>query len=961
MSAARNLERRLGRLRLGARTVLGLRALMVAAAIAFGTFCLAAVAVGTSAGAAVLWSAWAAIALSALVALWLAAPPLRGLAGAGAARLLSERHPALAMRVRSAAELSTARDPASKELVDAHVEAAWNDLSKLRPRSMLPLAPLLRWDMLLGLVAVGLGLCLMLAAERATQGTFTLLHPGARSTDGVSLGVVFERVQLRIAYPHYMGRQAVTVEAGETLELPRGTSVNVLATGSPDLHEALMHTPEAALALRAKGGGRFEGRFVMRSAGVLSIRASEGGGVWVEDARRTRLDLRTDQTPEITLLSPEEDAVVPAQGFRIAFEAHDDVGVEHVQACVELAAGVVHRETVWRAGATPAGDRPNQAAEGEVDFDLGALATQPGDVLSVWLEAWDADDVSGPHHVRTAPRHVTLESSHSRREAAIASLSALRTRLTLHLADRLEASGEATYDDLGEHLLDLADALSRATSPGASETSLLHSLSSHLATLGRSEVSAHGTRALARAHDRARVGVEDDLLSLDDLLTGAKLADAAELARELDELRREMVALVAQLRSAPDEATRRALLAALGRARARLQELSARLAARMGPGSGEFLNRGEARTGPSEDALAELERAIRDGDLDAMDRSLVHFEARIDVLSRALGGAEQAFGEGHFGPRQAALAEAMDRLSGLEAEQRSISAAADRVRRQAAERALSEGARGELHPALVDKARQAREALAHVPREGMAPSERRRLERALTQLRDTEDALRAGDLAQAREQARATRGSAEALARDLELSELMGVAASPATGERARAGRQAETQLGELATAIDRAIPDLRHHLDDEMRGQLRETGTRQGRAAVAAGTLSELFQSSPDGRPLSTMGQGQVDHALEQMRSAERAFGRPDPVEAGERSAQAAATLSSLRQELEREQRDPSESSGQRSAERVRIHGRDEAGGPSERRRRAMGALRESSPPGYEEALRHYYEGLLR
>jgi len=25
------------------------------------------------------------------------------------------------------------------------------------------------------------------------------------------------------------------------------------------------------------------------------------------------------------------------------------------------------------------------------------------------------------------------------------------------------------------------------------------------------------------------------------------------------------------------------------------------------------------------------------------------------------------------------------------------------------------------------------------------------------------------------------------------------------------------------------------------------------------------------------------------------------------------------------------------------------------------MGALRESSPPGYEEALRHYYEGLLR
>jgi hypothetical protein len=342
-----------------------------------------------------------------------------------------------------------------------------------------------------------------------------------------------------------------------------------------------------------------------------------------------------------------------------------------------------------------------------------------------------------------------------------------------------------------------------------------------------------------------------------------------------------------------------------------------------------------------------------------MDRGLVRLEAHIDALARALGGAQEGFAAGRFGPRQAALAEAMDRLSGLEAEQRSISAAADRVRRDAAERALRGSVQGELRPGLLDKARRAREVLAQIPREGMAASERRGVERALAQLRDTEDALRAGDLAQAREQSRATRRSGEALARDLELSELMG--GGDAAAARALAGRAAEQRLGELNAAIDRAIPNLRHHLDDAMRERLTRDATRQTRAEEAAAALSELFGQSPDGRPLSARGQAEVEAAQGEMRGAAQAFSRPDPIEAGERSARAAARLASLRRELEREQRSPSPSAGRRAEEHVRIHGRDEAGGASERRRRAMHALRENAPPGYEEALRHYYEELLR
>ncbi|NOY91517.1 MAG: hypothetical protein GXP55_09975 [Deltaproteobacteria bacterium] len=956
MTSAQNLERRLGRLRLGARALLGLRALWVSAAVSFAAFSVAAVAVGKSAGGPALASAWTLISLSGVLALGLAARPLRGLRGAGAARLLASRYPALAMRVRSAAELVVDRPGSSKALVEAHVDAAWRELNAVHPRRVMPVGALWRWDMLMSVAALGLALGMMTLAERATQGTFTLLHPGAHSTDGVSLGVVFQSLELRVAYPHYMRRPPVTLEAGETLSLPPGSSVSVLAQGSPELREARMHTPRGAVALRAEGHGRFRGRFVLRSSGVLSIRATEGDGVWVEDARRTRLELRADQPPQISLLAPEVDAIVPVAGFRVAFDARDDVGVARVEVCVRGPAGDVHRERLWHASTTGADRRRRQ---GERELDLSSLQTQPGDVLSVWLEAWDADDVSGPHHVQTPPRHVTLASAHSQRLEAIASLEQLRGRLTLHLADRLEQLDTPAI--LGERLVDLSDELSRARSPSASETSLLHALASHLGTLGRSEAAARGDHALTRAGRRARAGVEEDLLSLDDLLTEARLTDAAQLARELEALRREMVSLVSQLRDAPNEQTRRALEAALGRARSRLRELSARLSARMGAGSGEFLNRGEARTGPTEDALAQLEAALERGDLDAMDRSLVRFEARIDALSRALGGAQEAFGAGRFGPRQAALAEAMDRLSGLEAEQRSISAAADRVRRQAAEHALEGGAQAELRPGLLDKGRRAREALAEIPRGDMAASERRQLERAQTQLRDTLDALRAGDLAQAREQARATRNSVEALARDLDLSELMGGAGAASASARARAGREAEAQLGELSGAIDRAIPNLRHHLDERMRESLRDSATRQARAAEAADTLAGLFETGPDGRPLSQHAQREVEAAREQMRRAEHAFARPDPIAAGEDSARAASGLSSLRRELEQEQREPSESRGQRSAERVRIHGREEAGSPSERRRRAMSALRQSPPPGYEDALREYYGGLLR
>jgi hypothetical protein len=477
-----------------------------------------------------------------------------------------------------------------------------------------------------------------------------------------------------------------------------------------------------------------------------------------------------------------------------------------------------------------------------------------------------------------------------------------------------------------------------------------------------------GPYAARERVDAALVEVlEDQSLQLSDLLGAAKIEDAAAIARELEDLRREMTSLLAEVRRTDSPEAREALMAALHRAQRRMQELRARLAAMSEDVPGEFLNMDALPQDEADAALEGLDEALERGDMDAAARYLLDLEREIDALARSLNSAEEGFEAERFGPRQRAMADALDRLAGIEAEERTLAERSDEVRRVAAESALEAAGQSTADSAraLAERAAEVRAALDEVPTAPLGPVDRETLERARQRLIDTEDALRAGDLGEARAMAEEAGSDATRLARDLELSSMMFAGRRGEVRRAAQEAAEAASQARELGERLDESLPRLSEYIDRASREQLRADAERQQRANGAAENLQEAFNAEPDGAPLSPEGAEAMEAIRESMRAARQALQRGEPVGAARAQHEAARRLTELREELEKDQ-SPSGGSGEgegerQPTERVRIPGAEEAEGVSELRRRLLDAMREGAPRGYEDAVRHYYEGLLR
>ncbi|HJL21794.1 MAG TPA: hypothetical protein RMH80_06145, partial [Polyangiaceae bacterium LLY-WYZ-15_(1-7)] len=94
------------------------------------------------------------------------------------------------------------------------------------------------------------------------------------------------------------------------------------------------------------------------------------------------------------------------------------------------------------------------------------------------------------------------------------------------------------------------------------------------------------------------------------------------------------------------------------------------------------------------------------------------------------------------------------------------------------------------------------------------------------------------------------------------------------------------------------------------------------------------------------------------------------EPVDASQAQNDAARKLTELRERLERQQQDQQSGGGSGGGEgqaapdfrqRVEIPGAENDEGPRALRRRLLDAMREGAPRGYEDAVRRYYEELLR
>lgn len=980
----RPVEAFLRRLRRRAAAVHLIRGGVLTLGVGALVFALGAIAIGPlsePALAAAIWAALAGVVFACAKGAWRRFAKLRG----GSTASLLERVAAdLPSAARSAWELS--RDPpphASAAMIRAHEAKVAARLASVRPSEVVSWRMLRHRHVAIGAASLALALGL-LATERGGAGAYALIHPGERDSTGERVAVAFGDVEARLVFPGYLARDPIDVADPSVLEVPRGTSIELRARPRMETAEAALRVGERTVPMEQDDSGRYFARFVARADTVLHLRLRRPEGEWVRDATRLTVRALPDEAPQVTLIDPTEDLVVrDLTEIRASWSATDDVGVANVDLVVRGVEGEPRRR---RIESHPEASRPNETV-GTVPIDLALLGLTRGDSITFWIEARDGDVVSGPNVSRSAEITVTVASEATRREERLADLRALLDQAIHVLADRLErpvpeSSEEAVprFDALRPGADGLVDAIRdrsrqiRDEEGGReADAALLRAMASRVRRLIHEESTLHGRRVASFARreevDRRMTSeLEDDVLSLDDLLNRARIEDAAEIARELEQIRREIRSLLSELRRTDSPEARARLLEAIGRAQTRMRELMQRLAEMGTSVPQEFTNQGESMSQESASTLEQLREAVQRGDLERADQLARDLQRQIDQLARALGESGESFAESRFGPRDRAMANAMEALEGLDAEQQRLARRGTERRSSAARRALEAigGRDNRIGRRLAEETRRVREMLEGVSRERLAGFEQDAYDRARQRLIDAEDALRAGDLGEGREMSETAAQDLGSLSRDLDLSALMFPGHEGETSDDARQARQAHRRLGELRRQLDESLPDVASHLDGQDRQQMRQDLARQREAQAAAERLSEQFAQGPDGAPLSEEAAREVGEASRTMEEAERSLERGDPLDSARLQEQAARRLTELLERLQEQQQQSGGGGGQGGSELdftrpVDIPGAEEFEGPMELRRRLLDAMREGTPDGYEDAVRRYYEGLLR
>lgn len=979
------VEAFLTRLRRRAAVVHGLRGSIAALGAAFLAFALGALAVGPLSEPALAAAVWFAVVAVIWFALGRAWRRFRSLGGSRTASLLEHIAPDLPSAARSAWELR--RSPpahASSAMIRAHELAVARKLKSVRPSQVVS------WKMLRHPSVAIAGLALMLAAgvlvtERGTAGAYALTHPGERDETGERVAVAFRDVEARLIFPGYLHRDAMEVSDPAVLEVPIGTSIELRARPRMETAEAALRLGERTLPMERDDEGRYFVRFVARTSAAVHLRLRRPTGDWIRDA--TRRDVRTlaDAPPEIQLIEPTGDLLVAEpMELRVSWTASDDVGLAALDLVVSRGPGQEPERR--RVASYPDAERPAEAI-GHAPLDLALLGLARGDSITFWVEARDGDVVSGPNITRSNEITVTLESEASRREQQLEGLTALLDQAIGVLADRLEREVPEAGEESGarfaalsggtESLVDaLREEAGRMREEGegrVADAALLRAMSGRVRRLFREEANLHGGRVgsftrRAAVDARMQTELEDDVLTLDDLLNRARIEDAAEIARELEGIRREIRSLLAELRRTESPEARAQLLEAIGRAQQRMRDLMQRLSQMGTSVPQEFTNQGEMASQQTQSTLERMREAVQRGDLSRADELARELQRQIDQLARALGDSGDSFAESRFGPRDRAMANAMEALSGLENEQHRLAQRGTERRSRAAHNALEAigGRDNRIGRRLADEAARVREALEGISRRRLAGFEQDAYDRARQRLVDAEDALRSGDLGEGRAMGEAAAQDLGALSRDLDLSALMFPGHEGETSDDARAARQADRRLDDLRRQLDESLPDVSSHVEPADRTQMREDLARQREAQDAADRLTQQFAQGPDGAPLSEDAAREVGEAARAMESAERELEQGDPLESARLQEEAARRLSDLREQLEQQQEQQSGGGGGGGSELdftrpVEIPGAEEFEGPMEMRRRLLDAMRESTPEGYEDAVRRYYEGLLR
>jgi hypothetical protein len=928
-----------------------------------------------------------------------------------AAELVEQLAPELGSSPTSAISLEPLRQTTfSDDLIDLHLERTAEALGgvnleeRLARQHQKPRRVTLAVLSICGLWT--LLLVLLLDGGRTRLASLLLDPTAARMSDVPLTG----DIQLTYHYPAYTGLESRVVEGDGSITAVVGTEVEVAAIADIEVDRGSLRITSAgeerALPLEVRRSRNLATRLTVMRDGSYRFAFVDGDGDRVEERLSHPIRATLDAHPEIHIDSPAGDVELKDdQTLDILWRARDDFGVGEVALVVEQQ-GVHEPQRIELATV----DRAETRREGRYRWSTSEIALAPGTEARFYLEAFDNDAIHGPKRAVSRTRRISLFSARKHHEDLLAHQREILDSLVDWLADDLEAPFPAAGGDAAIHaqravlgrITTLQQALGELVAALGADKLTPPEIVNAFANVRdhvndtrsqRSRDLTIASRPLAKRSAFMRLGqqqgqqivrLEGDIIYLDDLLALQRIDELKHTAQDLLAAQRDLQQLLTQYRDTQDPALRAMLGQQIRELRQKMLELMQKMAHIKEGLPGEYRNLEAANMVRLDNQLDRLEQMLREGDLDAAARELEQLAGMLENMVNSIDQAEREFGGERYAELRRELAEFAQEFRELEDQQRALAERTDELvgeyRKQAMEQA------GRNLDAFVKKARAtAAEALekldAVAESRAVARHTQDDVARARERLLDADALLESRDFAEAQNAAAEAEHHAEGVEGMLEHQMRWGGGRSPAELDDAqRASKEALQRTRELHDMLNRLFPRPEEVLPPERLAQMQRMRAKQQNLEQQAGELGKKMENLSQEMPLfGGEPKRSLDSAETEMGQAAGDMGEGNLPGAAQHKRRAVEELGKLRQSLEQASqggqgglplplgglagggRRPGGGSSGFDNQSVEIPAADKNRADPRFRKDLLEAAKQKAPDHYQEAVRQYYEELIR
>jgi Domain of unknown function (DUF4175) len=924
------------------------------------------------------------------------------------AKIIGAKIPRLRSDLISTVELREGLDLGSQRfsssLYQALVRQTWRRLRRVPITALVSTRALTPVAIVLSVCVLTWAAAAATMSDRVGRGATRLLAPSLGGGAEVAEKLLIGDVKLSYRYPKHMGRpdQLVQSSTGH-ITAPRGTRVDIKASSVVPITQANLVLSwrgntgaPSRLRLKLKDQRELRGTLVVAGDGAYRFEAQTPGGRRVLNPPRHRITLEPDATPRVVLYGPKDGLEITAEHqLELGFTAEDDYGLRRVELVYQVASAPPQRVSLWR----PKRGQRTRSASAKRDWNLQTIDLFPGADVSYWIEAQDNDSVSGPKTGRSKTLRFSVYSPEKNHQKTLSQqqrmveqgLRILADRLLLFAAKPCLSPGLQVDKGQGIHRASggLVDGLrelrnlmrkDKLVSKAQARTigkmhqrlrALLNAEAGQLkvaiAAKRRQQIRASRLTPL-RDHNRKLVAeMERDVLLLANTLDEQRLQSLMTLGRRLQQARKRLAKLIKRYRKTRDEKLRREIMRQIRRMQQEMTQLLAQIAKLNTSIPDEYLNKEALASFDLRQDLNKLSSMLKSGKLSELEAAMRALDRKLEQIQGLLAGNLQQFRQGRMSAQERAYSKMLDRLRGMENEQRAIARRTGQVIRRYHQRA-AKLMKHRINPFVrreLKKLARLRKRVYEIDRANLAPYDQEQLSRIKQRIKDLKGMLDQGDLDEALRMAMRTRNGLQILQDDL-AEELEGRYVRRHRGRKQKTSRrvQASRRLAEeLVADLKGIFPHPRTLLDRKDRATLRQLQRRQQELRSKAAQLqAKLARKAGKGGPGAGLPQG-LREAGSMMGQSREKLRKLQPQEAHGSQEGAADRLARLRKQAQASRQPQQWSRSGRSVmrRRVNIPGADAFRPPREFRQDLMEAMKEKAPESYQQQVKRYYKGLVR